>query len=495
MLGAAIRSIMRPQLGQMIRTHPRVLALFHDDPADYKVTRRSEKGVSGSQIQSGKYLAWDDYNPLLTGASFYSIVDQMRKADGDVAAALDICKLPLQRTDARIVVEDEGKADNEDRQLADICNDKLLGVGVTHETWQEQLRNILLMFDFGYSVSEKVWDVDGEGIVVPVRVAPRHPRTITDFRIEDGILTDVIQDGSGEGKSSTLDIPAPLYASVYSWRREGANFRGQSLLRVMYKHWWYKEQLYKIDAIRLDRWGTGIPKAMVKEGKELKPREKSDLISTMKDLRGNQRSFLIHPEAIDINLLTPEGQGGALGLMDSVNHHSMMIFRSVLGQFMSQGQQPFGNYGSTRSFTDLFLFSLYAAAKFVEDKYTRQHIVPFLGLNFNLELPDGRRRMIPRLKFADVQRFDMGLISEVLSRLMSSKAVTPDDTLEAFLRRTFGWPELPKEFSRAFMREQAAMQQPQPGEPNTPPDPNTPPEGGRPPEPTADQNRNVPAKN
>jgi hypothetical protein len=449
-----------------------------EDPevVEHRVRKQREHGTSGSLEYQG--IKWDEYNPIMQGQQLFDNVDRMKKGDGSIKAALGVLKMPMMRTNASITIQDPADNDPTNIVIAETTQEKLLGKHSMHEPWHAQLSNFLLMFDYGFSVTEKIYDVDEDGFLIYTRLAPRHPKTIQGWRTDNiGKLTKIIQRGFKNGKEQELSIPAPTYGMALSWDKEGDNYWGTSVMRAMYKHYFYKEQLYKIDAVRLDRWGIGTPDAKIKETYELKPTERANLIKMLTGLRGNERAFTMHSDAIELSILTPQGQGGALGLMDSVNHHDVMIFRSILANFMTTGNQKFGNYGSTKNYTDMFLYAEQAAAMFVEEEYGRQIIKPFCDANFNMH-----GRPYPVLKFADIQKVDMQVVAQTLSSLVSSKVILPEDDLEVFFRKLFGFPQAKKGSKRRVLPEE------KPEKNSASPTPNA---GGRPKEPSAGEDGNV----
>ncbi len=430
----------------------RWVALTHrNDPTVIgEVITDKERGTSGTIVDGGNVIDFKDYNPAMQGAEFFNNVDMMRVADGSVKCASLLIKLPLLRTSCQIVPQNEDETDKQNILIAATAHEKILGPMAMHDSWQQTLRHILLMFDFGFSTFEKVWELDEDGLLKYSRLAVRLPKTIEGFKVNnDGTPAYIIQNAQKPGGLKTqLRIPCPTYGAIFSWDREGDNYFGRSIYRAMYKHWWYKEALYHIDALRLDRWGVGVPTAKIQAGYGLKPGEESKTKTILANLRSNTQSWVMHPEEIEFGILAPAGQGGALGLMDSVNHHDTMIFRSVLTQFISAGNQAFGNYGSVKNYADLFLYSEQAAANFIEEEFTRQIVKPFCDFNFDMALPNGDARPYPRLRFADVQKINVKELAEALARLTAGKVVTPDDDLESFIRKLGGLPKLNDRFSR-----------------------------------------------
>jgi hypothetical protein len=83
----------------------------------------------------------------------------------------------------------------------------------------------------------------------------------------------------------------------------------------------------------------------------------------------------------------------------------------------------------------MFLYAEQAIAYHIEDAYTRQVIKPFCNLNFDMI-----GRPYPKLKFASIEKTDMAKVSEIVHRMLGSKAVEPDEELESYLRKLLGWP-------------------------------------------------------
>jgi hypothetical protein len=423
------------------------VALRHEveeDVKDHNIRKDHEYGSPGNVFYIDS-LPQNEYNPKFMVPQLYDTVQKMRFGDSSIVAALAVMKLPLLRTEVKVIPGKDDTNDAQDILIAKTCEEKLMIAGAVHETWQKQLRNWLLMLDYGFSCAEKVWTQDSDGFLRFSRIAPRLPPSVTEMRVNsDGTLRHVVQNATKNGRQQELKIPVPLYGAVMSWNKEGENHWGQSVLRPIYKHWYYKEELYRIDAVRLDRWGTGIPEAEIAENYNLKVQDMTDLQNMLKRLRGGEQAYLIHPEQVHLRILTPEPGGSTdLGLMNSVYHHDLMIYRSILAHFIATANAEYGNYGSTRTYAEVFFFAEQALANYIEEEYGEFILKPFCDANFNME---GRR--YPRLQFADVQKFDMGLLSETLSRLGLAGLITPDDDMEQFLRKTFGWPKLPKDATR-----------------------------------------------
>jgi len=73
---------------------------------------------------------------------------------------------------------------------------------------------------------------------------------------ENGELESVTQRTYKNNNYIEVTIPKEKLM-VFVYRREGDNYLGTSLLRQAYKHWFFRDKYYKIDAVAQERLGIG----------------------------------------------------------------------------------------------------------------------------------------------------------------------------------------------------------------------------------------------
>jgi hypothetical protein len=418
-----------------------------------------ERGASGTP-NFGGFISGEDYNPKLDGKAAMAVYDEMRRSDAQVQAALLVVKFPLRSADWRIDGPKDGTPD--EQAIADWCQETLLA-----PTWNDVLRHLLLKLDFGVSVLEKVWALGPDGRLRPKKLAPRLPHTIEEW-VEDpetGELATVVQQAWKGGALKRLAIPASsCIISVHD--REGDNWYGRGLLRSAYAHWFWKTQLYRIDAVKHDRWGVGIPEAVLDKDQTFSTEELTAIDRVLQGLRAHEKGYLRHSSKWELKIRTPESAaGGTSDLMTSVEHHNSMIARAVLAGFLSQGEQPHGSFGLGARMTDFFSNALEAVADDLCSDLNAQLVRPLCDYNFVM---GGKR--YPQLTVSNLSDVDMKELAAALQTL--GKHITPDDDLEDVLRTMMNMPPLPKTLRG---RREAA--------PATPPPPFGGP-GGEPPGPT-----------
>jgi phage gp29-like protein len=420
--------------------------LRHDDPleAPDDIEIQKEHGASGTDNYAGE-VEQSDYNPKWRVENALELCEQMRKSDGSVRSVLQAVKLPLLRATWKVVPGQEDGGDDQDKERAKKIHRFLIGGDKQHEGWFHILRHSLMFLDFGFSVHEIVWNIDRDGFYYPERLAPRLPKTIKKFQINpNGTLRAVVQEAPKNGKMKTLRIPGQ-YAVVLTHEKEGDNYWGIPILRYIWSHYYYKTELYRIDAVRLDRFGIGIPIVEIQKGYTIKPNEKRLVETILRGLRSHHRAYAILPEELKLKILTPENEhGGASGLMDSVDHHDVMMARAVLAHFLTMGQQKHGNYGTSVAWADMFLYGLQSVASYICDEFSRQLIRKIYDLNYDIG-----DREYPRLTASTLEDVNAKELAASMYNLVLGQVITPDDDLESHMRVLYGLPRMQKGFSRA----------------------------------------------
>ena len=424
-----------------------------------------EFGASGTFNVYGRIMN-EDYNPIFDGKNALVVYDQMDRSDGQVGAAGEIMKLPLRSANWRIVPPE--KPTEKEKLIAEACHEAIFGeVWPSGEGWDFTLRHLLMRIPFGFGCVEKVWMFDEDlGIFRFKRFGPRLPRTVDKFNVwPDGTLKEMVQyvADPGTGHFEYRTIPAE-YLLISVREREGDNYFGKSVYRRLYKHWFYKDDAYRIDGIRLDRYGVGVPVAKIEEGHVLDLDELNEIELILQSLRSHERAYIIEPPKVTFRIMTPDGgHGGASGLMESVKHHDSMIVKGILATFLSDHTEGM-NTNRTATLADIFLHALKAEARAVAGDLSSQVIRPFCAFNFDMS--DARH---PVVEVSGIGDLSPEQLATAISPLLD-KAITADDTLEDVIRKIFGLPPLPPGWRRGEKKPTGPAAAPAgPGGPGTPP--------------------------
>lgn len=391
-----------------------------------KPQAKLEVGATGTMFMSG-VLVEEEYNPDLRGEKAIKVFERMRRSDGQVKGTLLACTLPLREARWDVVPAGDGARDAEIAEFVRANLFEQMSI-----TWDDFLSQALLMLPFGFSVFEKVWElVDGR--YRWRKLAPRLPKTIYKWDIDpEGGLRGLTQRVYKEGLFQECEIPVEKLL-VFTNEKEGSNFQGVSLLRAAYKHWYYKDQLYRIDGIAAERHGVGVavfklPTTATQEGSD------SDYGRVGKlgeQLHTHERSYLALPDTYDFEL---KGVSGQLhNIIGSIEHHDNQIGRSILAQFLGLGSSKIGSYALSADQSGFFLMALRATGKNVCATMNRHAIKQMVDYNWDV-------KAYPQLTVSGLEHRDLGAYAKAITDVVNAGLIKRDDSIEDELRKFLHLP-------------------------------------------------------
>jgi phage gp29-like protein len=380
-------------------------------------------------------LGADEYLPELSFPKCIQVYTRMRRSDATIQALELAITLPIRATDWDVQPASD---DPTAKEAADLVYDNLFG-GMTH-TFDDFLRDALLALFYGFVVFEKVFE-ERDNFIVWRKFAPRHPQTIERFLFDEtGGLAGVRQVGlDPQGRFRQVDIPIDKLL-VFIWRRELGNPYGVSVLRAAYKHWFLKDLAYKLQAIALERWAVGIPVGKVPAGTS--EQDKQTFLQMLEAMRGHERAAMVLPEDYSVELIGAEaGQRANQAFVEAIQHHDTMIVKAVLAQFLNLGTGDVGSWALSRDHSQLFLMGLNSVAQWFADHINRYAIPQLCRLNFGEDFTD-----FPELTFADLRLvLQREVLAEAIGKLVQVGILTPDRSLQEWVRDVFDLPPLPEE--------------------------------------------------
>jgi hypothetical protein len=391
-----------------------------------------EIGTTGHSNYS--QLIREDYNSDLRGIQGIRLYDRMRKSDGQVRSTLRLVKTPVMA--ARWYVEPGGDR-LKDQKIAKEIEQNLFNWMTM--SWPQLLTEILLMLDFGYYMFEKVYAVK-DGKIIWKKFAPRHPLDVMQWHFDDHGGPTAAEFFPLEGAAGPFIIPIEKLA-VFSFDKEAGNIHGVSVLRSAYKHWYMKENLYKIDAIQKERHGLGIPVIVLPPGFTPEDRNLADEIGS--NLRTNEKAHIVLPPKWELYMLKMEGQ--PVDALKSAEHHNTMINTNILGGFMEPGSGK-----ATDNQLDMFLKATRYIADIIRDVFNKYCIPQIVYWNY------GEQEVYPELRVRRIgDTVDWRTISFALRNFVGSGIIVPDDDLEKWIRDEMDLPNADPATARIIVAPQA----------------------------------------
>jgi hypothetical protein len=414
-----------------------------------------ELGATGQSVYGN--LVVQEYNSKLRGVLGLRIYDEMRRSDGQVRAVLRVVKAPIISAQWYIEPFSDDELDVEVSEFV------WWALNNMHHTFIRFLWEALLMLDFGHYVFEKVYEVatwtpkpteehsrPRERTVIKwKKMAPRHPMTIAEWKFDrDGMLKGIVQNTAGFGDRDSqvfIDVDKLL---VFTLDEEAEDPTGISILRSAYKHWYYKDNLYRVDAIQKERHGIGVPVVKLPPG--FTPKDK-DLANEMgENLRTNEKAHVTLPPLWDLTFA--EMRTNPADALKSAEHHDLMIARNALTQFINLGSTTSGSRALGGEQIDIFTKTLRYLTDIVRGQ-VNHYVIPQL-VDWNYRVHGYPQLKVRRIGETGEQR----AFSAALRNLVGVGAITATPELEEFASDQLDMPRPSKEAMARTWQERGKSQ-------------------------------------
>lgn len=308
------------------------------------------------------------------------------------------------------------------------------------------LQDILRFYEDGYSVLEKVYEkrnwaprkirsgANTKEHIMLKKLGVRPASTIKEIIYDKNggpvsITQNVIApDGNTSEKSIKID-----QLMIFTHGRIGGDLTGKSLLRTAYPHWYYKNHMYKIDAVQKERHSLGVPKGKLLPGWTNKDRE--ILRSLLRNIRANEEAFIIETPNVEVTFA--ELSGNLVNVLDSAVHHNGMILMNVLAQFLAMGTSSGSGGGRATAGTssDIFMKSLKYVANMICQEINMYLIPELVVWNY----PTNN---FPKLNVRNIgETKDLQMWASGISNLFAQGAITPTVETEQWVRKGIDAPQ------------------------------------------------------
>lgn len=305
------------------------------------------------------------------------------------------------------------------------------------------LEDILRLYEFGHSILEPVyelreWSPSRSGAnrrkyTMLRKLAVRHPTTIKEYLTDEtggpaGIVQTVI---GNDGRTKDVTIPIEKLI-IFTLNKRGGDVRGKSILRTSYKHWYYKDHMYKIDAIQKERHALGVPYVALPPG--YSDADRTFALELVKNVRANEEAGFVQPPGYDMGFKKMEGQ--PVNVLDSIEHHNGMIMLNVMVQFLLLGIQNSGGGGraTSGSHQNMYEKALRSIGNLICQAINLYLIPRLVGYNFATD-------RFPKLAVRNIgEGKDIQMWASAMSNLVSQGAITLDLETEQWIRAQVDMP-------------------------------------------------------
>lgn len=409
-----------------VGTKPRTAKKVNPDAASF----REVGSASPSPFTSALRL---DPNNLLRGQAGIAKYRQMWRENGAVRRAVRRVQTPIESARWTVVPgEDTAQAKKQAEFVAENLFESL------DVTWSQTLGDILLMVRYGYSMLNKVYIRDvkagtGGASIRLAKLAPRHPLDVEHVEYDDfgspvkvwfypAGSYEVRSDGNAYpiGNSGSGNVAVDIaQLVVFTLEGEAGDLQGTSILRAAYGHWMMMNALMKIDAVQKERHAVGVPVITLPPGATDKDLALAEEIG--RNLRANERAHVVLPDP-NWKLEWAKIEGSVVNPLESAEWHAEQIEKNVLWDDSDNGY-------------DLFMKSTRYLADRIADTLNRWVVRELVDYNW------ANVKKYPRITPRWIGEFeDMRTRSFAIRNLVGADLITPDEMLEAQLRKELDLP-------------------------------------------------------
>jgi hypothetical protein len=327
-------------------------------------------------------------------------------------------------------VAPNGARDEVVQQFADDVNLPIQGEVASNKPrtrdkfhWGNFLRQALLATVYGFYYFENV-GVIRDGMWRLVDMAPRPPSTISQVKVDDqGALVSIKQ---AVGIQSP-EIPASRLTPMV-WDLEGGNWFGRSMFRCVYKNWLIKDRLLRVDAMKHDRNGLGVPWIEAPVGAT---KQQIDYLNQLaQSFRAGDMSGAATPAGAKLTLV---GTTGSIpDTVNSIKMHDEAMSRAFLMMFIQLGQTQSGARALGESFIDYFTLTQETIALWVEEAVSEFLIEDWVDWNYGID------ENAPRIEHERDPDPDLSIAD--MAALVSNNIIHVDPELESYFRDKYALP-------------------------------------------------------
>jgi len=347
-------------------------------------------------------------------------VEEMRRSDASVKGVLNALKAPILSTKWQV----EGEND----EIVDFVKDNLFKM---ERCWLDFLREGFTFLDFGFAVFEVIYEVR-EGRICLKDLAPRIQASIERWEMSSGEPGVLQRLRNGDAAGAIADIPKDKLL-VFTNDKEGDDITGQSVLRAAWKHYKYKDLLYRFQGIAAERYGAGVPVITMPEEFGEADKEKAEELAS--EIRTNEKGFMVLPHGFEASILVPNGNPQGAAIESSIAHHNKMILSAVLANFLGLGtDSASGSFALSKDQSSFFLKHVEDKAMYFAEQVTEQVIKKLVRYNF------GDNAEVPKLCFAPLGDIDFAEMSTTMKTLTDAGLIEVDPKMKQFTRSIFKLP-------------------------------------------------------
>ena len=426
---------------------------------------------------------YEEFLRELQGRKGIEVYKEMSENDDIIGAILFATEMLMRQSKWSIQEAGTEQADLDAAEFVRTCMDDM------EETWSDFISEVLSFLTYGWSYHEIVYK----------RRMGRSKNPETNSKYTDGLIgwrklpirsQDTLWEWKYDEKDNLIGLvqcAPPLYEQVFIPIEKALHFKtksrkgnpeGRSVLRNCYRNWYFKRRIQEIEGIGIERDLAGLPVLEAPEGVDIWSDEYAAELAKaeriVRSVRRDEREGIVLGNGWKFSL-TSTGGRRQFDTNQIIERYDTRMAMTVLADFVLLGHQAVGSFALSSDKTELFGVALGAFLDLICEVFNNQAIPRLIDINGEhfAGITD-----YPILTHGDIETQDLSQLGEFVSKMVGIGAITPDESMEDYLRLAADLPERDPE--TAYMGNQKPPEQPQDGgagggeeqqgnEPETPP--------------------------
>ncbi len=389
-----------------------------------------KKGTSGVKKDSG-YIS-EEHIPSLRGSLWANIADEMTRSDDIVAAIETAIDNPILGS---MFYAKEGDAgDSLSKELVEFIEWTLFTQ--MDRPFLDYVTEYLTIKKYGYYLVNPVPKVVNHPKYGPVTIIGdlsfRKPNSIVRWDTDENEqLIRVYQETEGADNQFSGWIDAK-YLMHLALKRVGTNFEGESLYRPIYGNYFRKKLLQKIKIQSAERAGLGFPiiyyPPSLKEGSD----QFKAIERAAANISSHKKSYMILPEGCKVDW--GEIPAKISDIKDLIKDENENMTRRTMTDFI---MLQAGSYAMIKDKTDRFI----APIEYIIYYWLDNIIDVIIKWIVNWNFPNAKDEHMPTMWVSGIEKKALTEFTTLVKTLIDAKVLTPDYTLEKFVRDYCNLPE------------------------------------------------------
>lgn len=407
----------------------------------------SEIGSSGLKRWGGHVD--EEFLKELRGLRAIKVYREMRDNDDIIGAVMFAFEYLAKQIEWRI---DPGGDDVEADERAEFVRTCLFED--MSQSWQDTLSEILTFLTYGWAWMEVVWKIRGGDVSDPTKQSKFNDGRIGwrkwALRSQDSLYEWSFDDAGGiqamqQQAPPNYDLRVIPIAKSLLFRAstQKNNPEGRAILRNAYRPWYFKKNIQVVEGIGIERDLAGYPTLKIARECPIDIWNSNDtgaatlkasLEKIVRSIRRDEQEGAVLPWWCELKLLSTEGRR-QFDTSAIINRYDQRIAMTMLADFILLGHEAVGSKALSVSKIDLFCAAMGGFLDAIAAVVNKHAIPKLLRLN-GMTIDDQ-----PMLVHGKVERVDLGLLGEFLSKLSAAgAAIFPNADAERHLLTIAGVP-------------------------------------------------------